>query len=447
VAFAQQLYGADLSVRLDEAVQARVKDPLWFLARQWQVGEFAAENGGGPASASIDWNEFALRTLHRTGPDEAAAPEQLNLDAPLEWAVEREDPSGDSRAWRAEALEHGFELQTASHTMRATEYTGPTLDWFSVDLSATAAGAPTGTGTRRAVPTQLVVPGAPHPRWWRLEDPDTYLDSPNDPEPNVLSLLLPELAYVDVNDWYLVPLGQRAGTLRQITAVSVVDSFGIVTTVPPFDADGWRVFTLAAADGVDPAAAVDLLFVPNIAIGIVDNDEVEDVRFLPDEHANVVWAIEQAYRDASGDLVRDGGPLPPAAPLDTSTEPAADAEETGALPQFRFAAPPPPAWIPYLPRTARPPAGGGPVDTYLRRGRTDPHATASEPQYRTRIVAEAWRINEHEIPPAGVRIRRIHRYARGSDGRAFFWIGRRAEPTPSVVLPRTAFDFLTTTPR
>src|SRR5215213_4049788 len=96
VDFAQQLYGADSSVRLAEAVQARVKDPLWFLARQWQVGEFTAENGGGPAWVSIAWSEFALVTLNRSGADE-----QVDLDAPLEWAVEHEEPNGDSPAWRA----------------------------------------------------------------------------------------------------------------------------------------------------------------------------------------------------------------------------------------------------------------------------------------------------------------------------------------------------------
>ena len=28
---------------LERSLQAQVRDPLWFLARQWQVGEFAGE--------------------------------------------------------------------------------------------------------------------------------------------------------------------------------------------------------------------------------------------------------------------------------------------------------------------------------------------------------------------------------------------------------------------
>ena len=431
VAFAQQLYGADSSVQLAEAVQARVKDPLWFLARQWQVGEFAAENGGRPASASITWSEFALQTLNRSGTDEP-----LNLDAPLEWAVEQEEPDGGSPAWRAEALEYGFELGTAAHRLRADEYVGPSLDWYGLDLAAASPAEPTSTGTRRIVPTQLTVPGAPHPRWWRLEDGDAYLDSANDPEPNVLSLLLPELNYVDVNDWYIVPLEQTAGTLRRISELTVVDSFGVVTDVPAVDPDGWRVFSLAPDGGIDPLTAQDLLFVPNSSVAIVNNDDVEDVRFLPDEHANLVWAFEQTYRTADGQIVRNGE--------DTASEPPGpevDKPADGELPRYKFLAPAPPAWIPYLPRVV-PGADGAIADLYLRRGRTDPQAAADHPQYHTRIVAEAWRLNEHEVPPEGIRVRRTHRYARGSDGQALFWVARRVDPAPRSTLPRPAFDYL-----
>jgi hypothetical protein len=426
---AQQLYGADVSVQLGEAVQARVKDPLWFLARQWQLGEFAAENGGRPALVSIDWSEFPLEGLNRSGTEEP-----LNLNAPLEWAVEQEEPGGESPAWRAEALEHGFELTTASHRLRAEEYVGPSLDWYSVDLAAASTAPLAVTGSRRVVPTRLVVPGVPEPRWWRLEDADAYLDSPNDPEPNVLSVLLPELGYVDVNDWYVIPLGQRAGTLRRIVRLTVVDSFGVLTEVPPAEPDEWQVFSLTPADGLDPLAARDLLFVPNRAIAIVDNDDVEDVRFLPDEHGNLVWAFEQTYRDETGTVVRNGDGALPAQPL---KQPPGKAEP----PRYRFAAAAPPAWIPYLSRVARGPDGVI-TDLYLRRGRTDPEASTSRPQFHTRIVAETWRLNEHEVPPDGLRVRRAQRYARGSNGREFFWVGRRVEPASRSMLPRTAFDYL-----
>jgi hypothetical protein len=89
-----------------------------------------------------------------------------------------------------------------------------------------------------------------------------------------------------------------------------------------------------------------------------------------------------------------------------------------------------------------PGADGVVAELYLRRGRTDPQATADHPQYHSRILAETWRLDEHEVPPDGVRVRRAHRYARGSDGLAYFWVGRRTEPTARTMLPRTTFDYL-----
>ena len=339
---------------------------------------------------------------------------------------------GDSPAWRAEALEHGFELTTAAHRLRGEEYVGPSLDWHGVDLVAAAPAAPTDSGVRQVVPTQLVVPGAPHPRWWRLEDPDIYLDSPHDPEPSVLSVLLPELNYVDVNDWYVLPLAQRAGTMRRITELTVVDSFGIVTELPALGADGWQVFTLTpGGDDVDTESVRGLLFVPHTAISVLTNDPVEDVRFHRDEQANLVWAVEYAYRDENGELVQGGD----SAARRPQLQPAADAP-----PRYRFVAgTPPQTWIPYLPR-AEVGTAGAVTGLHLRRGRTDPDATRQRPQHRTRVVAESWRLGEHEVPPEGVRVRRAHRYARGSDGGTYFWVGRRVEPAPASTLPHSAFD-------
>jgi hypothetical protein len=38
---------------LERSLQAQVRDPLWMLARQWQVGEFAGDDGGSPVQAVV----------------------------------------------------------------------------------------------------------------------------------------------------------------------------------------------------------------------------------------------------------------------------------------------------------------------------------------------------------------------------------------------------------
>jgi len=40
---------------LATGLEARVHDPLWLLARQWQVSEFVACDGGSPINAQVAW--------------------------------------------------------------------------------------------------------------------------------------------------------------------------------------------------------------------------------------------------------------------------------------------------------------------------------------------------------------------------------------------------------
>ncbi len=69
----------------DRALKAEVRDPLWMLSRQWQLGEFAGDDAGSPIFAKLHLSTTAL-TKYR--PDMHAA-EAFNDTAPLEATVER----------------------------------------------------------------------------------------------------------------------------------------------------------------------------------------------------------------------------------------------------------------------------------------------------------------------------------------------------------------------
>jgi hypothetical protein len=45
---------------LSSGLAARVTDPLWLLARQWQVGEFAGRDTGSPLTAQVQWTTAAF---------------------------------------------------------------------------------------------------------------------------------------------------------------------------------------------------------------------------------------------------------------------------------------------------------------------------------------------------------------------------------------------------
>jgi hypothetical protein len=81
------------NAEMETSLQARIYDPLWMLARQWQFGEFQGEDNGSPVMAH--WRaESARLTRYHSGPIASGA----TVDAegydcgrlPLETLVERE---------------------------------------------------------------------------------------------------------------------------------------------------------------------------------------------------------------------------------------------------------------------------------------------------------------------------------------------------------------------
>jgi hypothetical protein len=71
---------------LTAGLEARVHDPLWLLARQWQVGEFVGCDGGSPINAQVQWTTSSFdRYACGTGPTHPYDDTQ-----PIEVLVERE---------------------------------------------------------------------------------------------------------------------------------------------------------------------------------------------------------------------------------------------------------------------------------------------------------------------------------------------------------------------
>jgi hypothetical protein len=65
------------------ALAAEVRDPLWLLTRQWQMGEFIGEDAGSPVLAKVAWSTDTVTSV-RT----AAAAVPFDESLPLEAVVE-----------------------------------------------------------------------------------------------------------------------------------------------------------------------------------------------------------------------------------------------------------------------------------------------------------------------------------------------------------------------
>lgn len=69
------------------ALRAEIRDPLWMMTRQWQMGELTAEDTGSPVTAKIYYSKKPLTRL------QLGEKEVINYpkDLPLETVVEREN--------------------------------------------------------------------------------------------------------------------------------------------------------------------------------------------------------------------------------------------------------------------------------------------------------------------------------------------------------------------
>jgi hypothetical protein len=110
---------------MKNSLQARIYDPLWLLARQWQLGEFQGEDNGSPIMAR--WRADAAKlSRYFSGaikPDTIANARRYNPSMPLETLVERESilPSQEQTAKLRFAAESGQQFLRILDQMREAE--------------------------------------------------------------------------------------------------------------------------------------------------------------------------------------------------------------------------------------------------------------------------------------------------------------------------------------
>lgn len=92
----KRLEGGGVSIDLTPGLEARIADPLWFLARQWQTGEFAGEDAASPieAVAEVDWQPLSEVRLTLEGTPQAIDPATgVPMEARVECESVRNGPS------------------------------------------------------------------------------------------------------------------------------------------------------------------------------------------------------------------------------------------------------------------------------------------------------------------------------------------------------------------
>lgn len=171
-----------------------------------------------------------------------------------------------------------------------------------------------------------------------------------------LRMLLTDFALVYGDDWFAVPFSAPVGSLVTVESVSVRDTFGVTSTVPPTAADGarrWAMYQLTTSASAPPQAAIpgpdSLLVVPSLP-AVLSGSPLEETGFFRDEQANLVWAVERTTPSPLGTPVDRYCYSQPMIRVTVDVTDVGDADLV-----YRLTTPIPTNWYPYLPRST--PAG------------------------------------------------------------------------------------------
>ncbi len=535
---------------LTTALQARTHDPLWFLARQWQLGEMLGDDAGSPILAAVTTTESVLNrvaagstaatTLSPGTPLEAfiereavrpstsdieyrqsadaglyflrllrvgnvgqlaplyvtqygiAAPtaaQQASLDAPalavaaivanrvpdgarlavdlraaqpglpatpvipsadraavqtaanayLEWYDSLYDAptTGPSPSWVDARMEYEFSVDASATdtpcAFVADRYTGEPLDWLSFDHSATPLGAistPPAAVTHTLIPAPVTFKGMPAPRYWQLEDASVDIGAVDAGPADTARLMLREFALIYGNDWFVVPIPVTVGAVAHVTSLVVTDTFGITQTIPHYSAtpDGgrWRIFAISG-DAID----YRLILPPVLARGL-DSQPQEQVLLVRDDAASMAWGVEKIVAGASGTPIDRAS----AAAIATPTPPP-PTPVTGLRYELGTSAP---AY--YIPFVANAASDGQPRMQRAALLAVDGSRAPITPLGR--ILASDTPVFEEEFIREGVRIDRLYRLARWTDGSTHLWLARRKTTGAVAGSSGLQFDQITT---
>ena len=329
-------------------------------------------------------------------------------------------------AWIPERMEYALSVSaktTSSEVvLTAPEYLDGRLDWFSFTTSSgTGLGATESrtSATEAFLPAPVSFRGMPSARLWEFEDGAVNFASVQAAPQDLARLLLVKFALEYSNDWFLLPLELPVGTLSQIRALVVTNTFGERFLIShTTDVDGpttpWRMFNLTND-------TQKLFFLPPVLGPMLESRPVEDLSLLRDEMANVAWAVERVVESAAG------------RPLDrheayqeTLAEQPPASVADGAPLTYRLGTTVPDYWIPLLP------VKDGPA-LRLKRGVLPAFGEGGIqglqlPKGRLLEPARELLLYEEEVPREGARVTRTYQYARWIDGSTYLWMGRRKQP-------------------
>lgn len=121
------------SEAMGASLQARVHDPLWLLARQWQFGEFKGEDAASPVVASLAAQQSPITRYAAGRPTTTTRGVAYDgKKVPLEVMVERESVRSQSAPYARDAAQAGLHFFRLLGKTLADRYRGKYLQLYAL---------------------------------------------------------------------------------------------------------------------------------------------------------------------------------------------------------------------------------------------------------------------------------------------------------------------------
>jgi len=344
-------------------------------------------------------------------------------------------------AWDPQRLTYRFRIaapKTAKEQLLldANRYHEGRVDWYSFDADPSGASLTTDSPDPLTlpapqkpiafIPTAASFKGMPNPRFWEMENRQINFGKLNAQTTDHLLLLFAELGLVYGNDWFVIPYEMPVNTLCEVRGLVITDVFGDRTVIGAADegADNdwqrWSMFNLSNKGQI--GVYNRQFFLPAALTQSLESAPIEQVNYLRDEMANMVWAVEERIPDATNRGINGND-----AADKTGIEPPPILNSPATI-RYLLGTSVPENWIPFLPvhqpgsvqqirfqRAKMPKLGMPPKEVINPKGVL---LTEVPPPYY---------IEEEEIPSAGTLVKRTYQRTRWYGGRTYVWIARTRE--------------------
>ena len=396
------------------------------------------------------------------------------------------DSGNESKdCWNTSKLGYETEVAQRENCYVAEDYDSGKLSWYSFDKKGADDLSIENSEIKMLsyIPTPANIPGAPSSRLWEFEDRRVNMGNGNNDFNFIGTVAMMQYVTMYSNDWMITPLETETGTVLDVDGIVIKDSFGdrhyINKSAQKLDelqfkseyqkthgkctedklneafrnliyTDRWDMFGCSYDDAYATRNFTTSrgLFFPPTVLRCEESKPIEEVQFLRDEMANMVWGVETTLNNKCGGSM-DGKTLSDSvlSVVDEtnlaeagSKEPITkdEAAEYSLLIQNRV----PMNWIPFLPeqmigncreiafRRATMPIfyNDGDKNVY-KKVRPSTSLLAIKKEKRDGNDVEKYvvplYINEEELASCGVKVVKTAQRTRWFLGKSFNWVGNR----------------------